>query len=244
MDKYFLGCYVKAINEEKREIYAIASAPILDRDREIIRWNAWLGGGLDAFLKHPIVLVGHNYSGLWVARVTELQPKKEGLYFRAVFARTAEAEEAWQLIKDTNTAAFSVGFMPIAYEDALVKGLESDERRSALAAGLSDSDRVRVYVKCSLLEISLCAVPSCPSALLIAWKGGKIKTKGLRDALAATEQVLILDDEKRAPVRNRPGEIDIDDPAQLAAFFRSDDFKRLVRRMIRDSIDIARGIVR
>ena len=65
MNKLFSAAYIKGKSEEAREIYALASQGIVDRDREIIRGNAW---DLEDFKKHPILLVGHNYGGLWVAR--------------------------------------------------------------------------------------------------------------------------------------------------------------------------------
>lgn len=182
IDKYFLAAHTKGKNEEAREIYALASQGIVDRDKEIIRWNAWVGGLTD-FLKHPILLVGHNYGALWVARVTSIDPRRDGLVFTAKFATTPEAEEAWTLIKETDTAAFSVGFKPIDSQMIAVRNLDPAERASALRLGMAEAEQIRVYTRVKLLEISLVSVPSCPTALLQAWKSKAIKTEELREAM-------------------------------------------------------------
>jgi len=182
MNKLFTAAYIKGKDDEKREIYALASQGIVDRDREIIRWSAWKDG-LEDFKKHPILLLQHNYSQLWVARVTSIDPRKDGLFFTAKFATTPEAEEAWTLIKETDTAAFSCGFIPIESQMIQVGKLEPSERASARALGMSDTDTLRVYTKARLLEISLVSVPSCPTALLAAWKTKALKDKALNDAM-------------------------------------------------------------
>ena len=190
-NKLYLAAYIKGSNPEAREISAIASMGVVDRDKEIIRWSAWQGG-LEAFRTHPILLVNHNYSALWVARVTSIDPQKSGLFFTAKFSTTPEAESAWVLIRETQTAAFSVGFVPVESSMVQVRQLEPAERSSALALGMSDTDLVRVYTKVKLLEISLCSVPSCPTALLTAWKGKTLKDKVLNDAMQTWQEDIDL----------------------------------------------------
>jgi len=175
----FLQATFKSKNEEQRTIWAKASAPTLDRDREIIRADAWQ---LDEFKKHPVLMVSHDYQALWIGKVEEITPKADGLYFKAVFAKTAEAEETWGLIRDTGIAAFSVGFIPISSENVPVKKLGPAEQKAALAAGLTLDSSVRVYTKVQLLEISVVSVPSNTSATLLALKS-KARTPALRAAL-------------------------------------------------------------
>ncbi len=143
-NKFFLPAYIKGKNDEDWTISARASEGIVDRDREIIRWSAW-DEGLEDFKKHPILLLSHNYAELWVARVTSIDPRKDGLFFTAKFATTPEAEEAWRLIKETDTAAFSVGFQPVESQRVRVKELEPRERASAIKAGMAELDQLKVY---------------------------------------------------------------------------------------------------
>lgn len=178
----YISAYVKGKSDEQREIYALASQGIVDRDREIVRWNAWEGGLAD-FLAHPILMVSHRYENLWVGRVTSIDPRRDGLYFRATFATSAEGEACWELVKSTGLAAFSVGFSPIESSMVKVRQLEPAERKSALALGMTETDTVKVFTRVKLLEISMVSVPACPTALLQAWKSKAVKTKGLMDAL-------------------------------------------------------------
>ena len=185
MNKLFSAAYIKGKDDEKREIYARASEGIVDRDREIIRWNAW---DLEDFKKHPILMLSHRYGDLWVARVTSIDARKDGLYFTARFATTPEANSALALIHDTQTAAFSVGFSPVESSMVKVRQLEPSERASALAQGMSDSDAVRVYTRVRLNEISMVSVPACQTSLLIAWKTKALKDKVLNDAMTVWQE--------------------------------------------------------
>jgi len=185
--KLYTQAFIKSIDEEKFIIWGKASEAIVDRDKELIRWDAW---DTKDFLKHPVLLVSHEYHKLWVARVNKLDKREDGLFFEAKFSDKTEASrEAWNLIKETNMAAFSVGFLPSSYKEIKVNNLKPLEKESALVAGLRSEDKIRVYTKVKLLEISLVSVPSVPTALLIAWKGKRIKTKSLQDALADVEIV-------------------------------------------------------
>jgi HK97 family phage prohead protease len=165
---------------------ALASTPTLDRDHEIIRVDAW---DLSDFRRHPVLMVVHDYQKLWVGKITEIAAKTEGLFFRAVFAKTVAAEEVWQLIKSTGIAAFSVGFLPITSESVQIKNLTAAEQRAALAAGLTLDSSIRVFTKASLMEISVVGVPSNTSATLISWKA-LAKNASVRDAL---EEITISD---------------------------------------------------
>jgi len=182
----FLTARFKSKDEEKREITAFASAPTLDRDREVVRADAW---ELADFKKHPVLVLSHDYQKLWVGKITEILTKLEGLFFKAIFGATAAANEVWELIKSTGIAAFSVGFLPIASENVLVKNLPAREQRAALAAGLRPENSILVHTKVQLLEISIVSVPSNTSATLLSWKS-LAKTAALRDAL---EEITISD---------------------------------------------------
>jgi HK97 family phage prohead protease len=179
----YTAAYIKSI-KANGEIEAWASRPTLDREREIIKASAWMGGGLDDFKRHPVLLASHQYQNFWIGRVTSIEAKKTGLYFTAKFADTAEGREAEALVRSTEIAAFSVGFKSVDGENMMVGKLEAEERKSAIVAGLKDSDSVYVHKRANLYEISLCSVPCLSTALLIGFKKGQVKTKGLLSALA------------------------------------------------------------
>lgn len=229
----FLTAQFKGRDEEKREITAFASTPRLDRDREIIRSDAW---DLAGFKKHPVLAISHAYEKLWLGKITEITPTSDGLFFRAVFAKTAAAEEVWQLIKSTGMAAFSVGFLPIASENVPVRKLAPAEQKAALAAGLTLDGSVRVYSKVELLEISVVSVPSNTSATLLSWKG-LAKTAELRRAL---EEITIEDSSE---------EITIEDESKESAeklideYIAGGDFKRAVKEAVEVALAKVRGRV-
>jgi phage head maturation protease len=175
----FLTAQFKGRDEEKREITALASTPSLDRDKEIIRSDAW---DLTSFKKHPVLVLVHDWAKLWLGKITEITPTSDGLFFRAVFAKTAAAEEAWALIRDTGIAAFSVSFLPIESDNVLVRNLTLTERKQAIAAGMTLDNSVRVYTRAELMEISLCSLPSNRESLLLSWKA-LAKSVELRAAL-------------------------------------------------------------
>ena len=188
-NKLFTTAYTKSIDEEERSIVAWGSKAIIDRDKEIIRGDAW---DLKAYRKHPIILLSHNYKELWVGKALWIKPSEEGLLFKAQFATTEAAKEAFQLVKDLGIAAFSVGFIPKKWEDRVVKDMTEEEQAMMKDAGLDSNDKVKIYTKCELLEISLVSVPACSTAVLEAYNEGKIKTKELKDKL--DECIEIIDE--------------------------------------------------
>ena len=204
--KLFATAYTKEINKEERTIVAWASKAIIDRDKEIIKGNAW---DLKAYRKHPIIILSHNYRELtnsWVGKTLWIKPSEEGLLFKAQFATTGAAKEAYQLVEDTGIAAFSVGFIPKKWEDKMIKDMTEEEKEMVKGSGLGDGDKVRIYTKCELLEISLVSVPSCSTAVLAAYNEGKIKTKELKDKIKETMEIEIIDEDKEKDTITKPEE--------------------------------------
>jgi hypothetical protein len=75
---------------------------------------------------------------------------RKGLWAIIQFARTALAEEYWQLYRDGYMKAVSVGF----------RGIKSHQDYE------EDGSRVLIWDEVELLEISCCAVPANPQALV------------------------------------------------------------------------------
>jgi len=169
IQKLFTLAEVKEVNEEERTLIGTASTEVMDRDKEIIKTDGW---ELDNFRKNPVILLSHEYRQPPIGKALWVKKDKNGLTFKAQFAKTQVAEEVFQLYKDGFMRAFSVGFIPKEWEE-----------------GNSEDDKGprRVYTKQELLEISAVSVPSNPEALVAAVNEGKIKTKAVKEALHIEE---------------------------------------------------------
>jgi len=165
IQKLFTLAEVKEVNEEERSLVGTASTEVLDRDKEIIKTDGW---ELDNFRKNPVILLSHEYRQPPIGKALWVKKDKNGLKFKAQFAKTQVAEEVFQLYKDGFMRAFSVGFIPKEWEE----GDPEDEKGPR-----------RIYTKQELLEISAVSVPSNPDALVTAVNEGRIKTKVLKEAL-------------------------------------------------------------
>lgn len=129
-------------DDDTLKITGIASGTNKDRVGDVIPSTAW-SGGLENFLKNPIVLFNHNYSRP-VGRVTNHSIDGVGLH---VTAEVSKADPTvWQLIKDGVLKAFSVGM--------LVKEADYDQNAD-----------IFVLKEVELLEISVVSVPAHQDAL-------------------------------------------------------------------------------
>jgi len=170
IQKLFTLAEVKEVNEEERTLVGTASTEVMDRDKEIIKTDGW---ELDNFRKNPVILLSHEYRQPPIGKALWVKKDKNGLKFKAQFAKTQVAEEVFQLYKDGFMRAFSVGFIPKEWEE----GNPEDEKGPK-----------RIYTKQELLEISAVSVPSNPEALVAAVNEGKIKTKAVKEALHIEEK--------------------------------------------------------
>lgn len=185
-NKMFVTVEQKEINETERSVVAWGSKPVIDRDGELIKGDAW---DLKAFKKNPVLMLSHDYRQPPIGRVLWCKTDSEGLRFKAQFAETSTGDEIYQLYKDGIMRAFSVGFVPKEWED-----FSEDERK-----GKKPKPR-RIYDKVELLEISCVSIPSCPAALVAAYDEGKIKTKDLKEVI---EEVAGNKIEKVLPTNDR-----------------------------------------
>jgi|2_EtaG_2_1085320.scaffolds.fasta_scaffold00208_24 HK97 family phage prohead protease len=190
-NKLFCISEVKAVNDEERSIEAWGSKPTLDRDGEIIATNAWTNLK-DFKKKNPVLMLSHDYRSLPVGRVVSIKARPEGLWFKAIFAETARGEEVFQLYKQGIMRAFSVGFIPKAFDDREKK----DEKGNPI--------KYRLFKKAELLEISCVSIPACPDALIAEIGEGNIKEKCIVDTV-----VDILQEKKVDLVINHAFETDI-----------------------------------
>ena len=153
-NKFFFA-QVKRINEAERTIDAVASTIDLDRDKDIILPSAFTQT-LGSFKNNPVILACHQHrlsSGsspvIGSATPDSIKVDDRKVTFTMSFATTALGEEYWQLYRDKHMRAFSIGFIPLEYED------KKDEKLGY----------IRIYTKIELLEISAVPVPSNRRAL-------------------------------------------------------------------------------
>ncbi len=178
VDKIFQVAYVakkrdgsRAIDAKERTVEGWASKPIIDRDDELIEWDAW---ELDNFNDNPVLMAFHDYSRNPIGTVQWTKVTEEGLLFKAKFAdegTSALADEMFSLYEQGIMNAFSVGFRPMKWIDA------KDAK--------DDKGPKRTYTQAELLEISGVGLPSCTAALVAACENGDIKTPLLQDQIRA-----------------------------------------------------------
>lgn len=169
----YIFATVKQIEEDTREIEAVASTPDLDRDGDILKPTAFKKT-IGSFKSNPVILATHQHrladgkSPVIGSAIPEaVRITDQELAFRMRFAGTALGEEYWQLYRDKHMRAFSVGFIPLKWED------DTDQSTRYRT--------VRTYTEAELLEISAVPVPSNRRALA--------RAKGFYDADQAADDI-------------------------------------------------------
>ena len=180
---------VKSVDEEKRQITAVASSEIVDRDGEIVSLAA-LKKAVKKYLRNPVILAGHSHRlgdgrSPVIGKVVSHVFKGRDFIITVEFAKTSLADEYWHLYRDKFQRAFSIGFRGLEYED---------ESR--------DGRRVRVFKSIELFEISCVTVPANPAAL------SKAKAFGQRKKIAREKQRIMNDDEAYYELLDRLEEIE------------------------------------
>ncbi len=144
---------VKAVNETEGIIDMLIpmSTAAVDRDGESIDPLGWKKS-LPAFRKRPVLLSSHNYGDLrkQIGEFTQIKVSEDGLYAKPKYYINDGNEEAdWAFkLASKGMAAYSVGFIPKAWED-----------------GDGDKTPKRTYTEQELLEISHVVVPSNRDAI-------------------------------------------------------------------------------
>jgi len=151
--KEFPALFVKSIDTEKRQITALASTGDLDRDNEIILPTAFKEL-LPVYMKNAVVITSHQHRlqtghSSVVGNVVKAWIDTRGLWVVIEFVKGTElGDEYWLLYSQKKQQAFSVGFVPLEWN--------FEER---------DGQRVRVYTKVELVELSCVPVGSNREAL-------------------------------------------------------------------------------
>ena len=104
-----IGFTVKAVadDDEVLQIEGFANTTTVDRVGDIILEEAWTKGGLDNYLKNPIILAYHNHSRP-IGKMVDYSVNNKGLKVTAEILKSAG--EVYSLIKSGVLKTFSVGF--------------------------------------------------------------------------------------------------------------------------------------
>ncbi len=124
--KQWQGLFVKSIDQEMRQITAIASTGEKDRDGEIILPSAFKKC-LPGYMKNPVILAGHQHKladgrSPVVGKTVKAWIDKQGLHVVIDFAKTDLAQEYWELYRDKFQRALSVGFRAIKWGSEMIDG--------------------------------------------------------------------------------------------------------------------------
>jgi len=155
---------IKKLEEKDREVTAIASKEIKDRDGDIVRVD---GIDIKNFKKNPVILFAHDHYGLPIAKAIKIW--KEDNKFLMVTMKFADAETnplaetVYKLIKNNYLKALSIGFR-IDFDKAERLPSSNGERYPGWD-----------FKSTELFEISVVPVPANPAAL--------IQSKAIKSAL-------------------------------------------------------------
>lgn len=160
--KVFCGHEIKGINTEDFTAEVVMSDETLDRYDEIIEVSAY-DNTIKQFMKHPVLLSSHRYSGDLRSQIGEWTKvykdgsKLVGVAKYYVGEGNPEADWAWKLV-EKGVAAYSVGLIPKKVETMdWEKWQELKDKGKKVAR--------RRYKEVELIETSHVLIPANPSAL-------------------------------------------------------------------------------
>jgi HK97 family phage prohead protease len=144
--------------EEERALVARVSTEERDRDGEIIEPA---GIDLTSYLKNSVLMWAHRYADPPIGRALWAKLDSKGLVCKFQFAKTQFADEIYQLYKDGYLKAFSIGFLPLDYDE-----------------------ENKIHRKISLLEVSAVPVPANENCLVMeAYQKGLLNSDRLKKDL-------------------------------------------------------------
>ncbi len=155
---------VKSVNQETGEVdlFIPMSTGAKDRVNEVILPEAFRKT-LKDFRKRPVMLSSHNYNDLrkQIGEFTSIRVSTDGLMAKPKYYINEGNEEAdWGFkLAQKGMAAFSVGFIPLEWDD--------NQESTASEPGKVDTKAppLRVYKLVELLEISQVCVPANREAI-------------------------------------------------------------------------------
>lgn len=167
--KQYIGI-IKEKNKEERTITAYVSTGDKDRVGETIPPDEWK---LDNYKNNPVILWAHDYHNPPVGKALWTKTDQIGLLQKIQFAKTAFAQDIFDLYEGGFLNAFSVGFR--------CKRDESDES---------------ILTQCELLEVSCVPVPCNQHALAERFYAGAFKSP---EAIAMVKSIVDEDEKINKP---------------------------------------------
>lgn len=140
--KQFITAEFKGVVDKENKILAgvVGSSGAIDRHGESLNPMGWK---LENYTKNPVILFGHDYKSLPIGKAVKVWIEDGKLMFTIKFADTPMGNEVFQLFEDEMLNAFSVGFIPLKWD-------ETGEF---------------TFAEMELLELSVVTVPANPEAL-------------------------------------------------------------------------------
>lgn len=151
--KQYIHDETKSLDDADRTIRWTITTGNVDRDRDVVTPG---GVKTDAYLKNPIVLFGHDYHNLPVAKTTNLRQDGNKWSADAQFASAdlyPFADTVYRMVKGGFLNASSIGFRPMEWTF-------NEDRRGV------------DFMSIELLEWSVVPVPAHPEALVEARSAG------------------------------------------------------------------------
>lgn len=178
------------VSDEERTIVGTITTNAVDRYGEIVEPD---GAILDAYLKNPVVLLNHMSWMPAVGRCLWIKPQGKGLVAKTQFADTDAGRDVYELYKGGFMKAWSIGFLPVKWED-----------------GNTDSGKMkwrRRFTQWELLEYSAVTVPANPEAVSKAMElcGSQCVRGLLSMQLTQTERGILAPDPD--PIQTEPGSV-------------------------------------
>ncbi len=115
--KNFAAIETKVADSEPRTLVVKISTPTPDRSKDTVQPN---GMNADNFLKNPVVMFAHNYADMPIAKCTGLKIQDTGILATVQFPDEGtydKADTIYKMYKDGFLNAWSIGFMPLDYEE-------------------------------------------------------------------------------------------------------------------------------
>lgn len=164
---------IRELMPATREIVGVITTNTVDRYGEVVEPN---GARLANYRKNPVVLLNHMTWGLPIGKNIWIKPEGNGLFAKTQFADTAEGFDAFTLYEGGFMKAWSIGFLPMKWEDG---------------QGNPDQPRRR-FTEWELLEYSAVTVPANPDAVTNALT--RCESPRIREALEAQKTFLNLEE--------------------------------------------------
>jgi phage head maturation protease len=163
--------------DEDGVITSIISTATPDRCNDVM-----LPGGVNLknFYGNPVVLWMHNDTLPAVARNVGIQANAQGLIAKTYFNQVTQlSKDLYQLYKNGDMFAFSVGFIPTEWEDEEIGTEESDYGDIQITVPVTQ----RIYKKWEMLEYSLVNIPMNPEAVTLSADPNAAMEKIMRTAI-------------------------------------------------------------